>query len=71
MYRFCIENANDAYNLMANTIPEAGQTVVLEGDRFVVRNVVPLPKIYHERVGYEAYIFCQPECVLDSLGGQD
>jgi hypothetical protein len=58
--RFYIDNAKSAYNLMATKIPEVGQTVLLEGSRFVVRSVVPVPTIYHERTGYEAYVFCQP-----------
>jgi hypothetical protein len=44
---------------MATKLPEVGETVLLDGSRYVVRSVLPLPKIYHERLGHEAYVFCE------------
>lgn len=69
VYRFFIDHAKSAYDLAAARLPEVGGTVLLDGKHVVVRTVVPLPDRFRERLGYDAYVFCEPRLTPDAATG--
>jgi hypothetical protein len=58
--RFHIDNRQRSIDQPVAEVPEPGDTVEIEGGRFIVRSVTPIPGPHQDRMGMAALVFCRP-----------